>query len=107
MDEQKKQMVMFGVLGVLVLGTGSYYFFGRESGGPNREVTQRPPRARKPPQVADSSTSMRKKRPTIATNDRLTVKRNIRDGRKMDKPERRIRGKDRRKIKPKKKSITG
>ena len=107
MDEQKKQMVMFGVLGALVLGSGSFYFFVRDSGGQNREVSQRPPRTRKQAVVADKKTSTRRKRTTVAKNDHPKVPRKIRDVRKMNKPKRNIRGKPTRNVKPKKKSIAG
>ncbi len=107
MDGQKKQMVMFGILGALVLGSGSYYFFGRNSGGPSGEVSQRPSRLRKQRVEADKPTNTRRERTTIAKNDRPKVKRKIRDERKVDKPKRKIRGKNMRKIKPKKKTIAG
>lgn len=32
MDEQKKQKVMLGVLGVLIVGMGAYYFVFRDTG---------------------------------------------------------------------------
>jgi hypothetical protein len=91
----------------LVLGAGSYYFFGRDSGGEKGEVSQRPPSARKPPAVADKKTSTRRERTTVANNDHTKVKRKIRDERMADKPKRKIRGKNMRKVKPKKKSIAG
>ncbi len=37
MDEQKKQKVMLGVLGVLIVGMGTYYFVFRD---PGPDVTQ-------------------------------------------------------------------
>lgn len=39
MDEQKKQKVMLGVLGALIVGMGAYYFVFRDS-GPDVAQTQ-------------------------------------------------------------------
>ncbi len=108
MDGQKKQMVMFGILGALVLGSGSYYFFGRDSGGQNGEVSQRPPRARKPPAVADSAKAdIRKPRPAKLTNAHPKPPRKDRDQRNtIDKGRKRRRG-DMRMPKKKRESMIG
>ena len=47
MDDKKKQMLLFGVLGVLVLGAGSYFLFLRDTGPTKKhDTTQREARAR-------------------------------------------------------------
>ena len=39
MDEKKKQILLLSVLGVLVLGAGSYYLFLRDTGPTRRQST--------------------------------------------------------------------
>lgn len=40
MDEQKKQKVLIGVVAVLALGAGSYWYVGRDSGGESATVVK-------------------------------------------------------------------
>lgn len=102
MDEKKKQMLMFVILGVAILGAGSFYFLG-DSGGGNRNVTQRAPRARKERVVADKTeTNRRKKRETVDRGNRPKVERRERDESTASSKRRKIRRGDTKKIKKKK-----
>ncbi len=102
MNEKKKQMMIIGILGALALGAGSYYFF-KDSGSGNSNVTQRAPRARKERVVADkSTTSKRKKRATVTKKDRPKIERKERKERTASSKKRKTRRGGTKKIKKKK-----
>ena len=108
MDEQKKQWVMFGVLGALVLGTGSYYFFVRDSEGSDQKAPQRPAPIRKSPAVADNALAERRKNPVVSSTDkRPKVIRKDRNKQNQINKERKRRRNDTRRGKKKEKSLIG
>ena len=102
MDEKKKQMLMFVILGVAILGAGSFYFLG-DSGGGNRNVTQRAPRPRKVHFVpVKTETSRRKERETVDRENRPKVERRERDESTASSNRRKIRRGDTKKIRKRK-----
>ena len=101
MDQKKKQMIMFGVLGALVLGAGGYFVLGRDSGAGNQQAFNSGPverRERKAP-VDNKSVAKKKEAKPAAKKEETTVRRErapvedeqvqrrakSRDGRKIEK----------------------
>lgn len=80
MDEQKKQKVIIGVLAVLMLGAGSFWYMSRETTDENMQQFKSGPVVRKERKKADQSAKKtRKKRVAKAPSERKAFVRKQRD----------------------------
>lgn len=77
MDQKKKQMIMFGVLGALVLGAGGYFVLLRDSGDGNQQAFDSGPavkRERTAP-VENKSAAKKKEAKPAAKKEETAVRR--------------------------------
>ncbi len=104
MHEQKKQMVLFALGGVVVLGAGTSLYFGRDSGNPAREVSKSGPVVRREPVPTENKGNDGNKRRVRPKKEEATAR--VRPKREITtrkKPTRRPTSRDnRRKVKTKK-----
>ena len=79
MDEQKKQKLMLVLVVVLVLGAGSFWYFGRDSGGSSQAAERTGPVGRKkrdkPADQASKDQGRKKRKPTRAAERSPTGRR--------------------------------
>jgi len=104
-DAQKRQKLMLAVVSVLALGAGSYWFFGRDSGGSASGGLTEGPVVRKERVVKEEPVSKRKKdtRP-VTREEPTTVERKVRDAPEETTVERKKKREE--KTKEKKKILT-
>lgn len=80
MDQQQKQKLMLGIVAVLALGAGGYYFVLRDSGESNQSSVTEGPAERRVRTTTETPETVRKERPKeAAPKEAVAVERRERE----------------------------